>query len=70
MQFHQPVVYILLAAVAVTMTLDEWVDSVVIFVVVLLNAVIGFVQESKALQAINALSKTAKTTAVVILLNN
>ena len=65
MQFHQPLVYILLAAVAVTMTLDEWVDSVVIFVVVLLNAVIGFVQESKALQAINTLSKNAKTTAVV-----
>ena len=70
MQFHQPLVYILLTAVAVTMTLGEWADSAVIFVVVLLNAVIGFVQESKALQAINALSKTAKTTAVVILLNN
>ena len=65
MQFHQPLVYILLTAVAVTMTLGEWADSAVIFVVVLLNAVIGFVQESKALQAINTLSKNAKTTAVV-----
>jgi cation-transporting ATPase F len=65
-QFHQPLVYILLAAVAVTMALGEWVDSAVIFMVVLLNAIIGFVQESKALQAINALSKSVKNTAIVI----
>lgn len=65
-QFHQPLVYILLAAVAVTMALGEWVDSAVIFMVVLLNAIIGFVQESKALQAINALSKSVKTTTIVI----
>jgi len=65
-QFHQPLVYILLAAVAVTMALGEWVDSAVIFLVVLLNAIIGFVQESKALQAINALSKSVKSTAIVI----
>ena len=65
-QFHQPLVYILLAAVTVTMALGEWVDSAVIFMVVLLNAVIGFVQESKALKAINALSKSVKTTSIVI----
>jgi cation-transporting ATPase F len=66
MQFHQPLVYILLAAVAVTMALEEWVDSVVIFAVVLLNAIIGFVQEAKALQAINALSSSLQTNAMVI----
>lgn len=66
MQFHQPLVYILLAAVAVTMALEEWVDSVVIFAVVLLNAIIGFVQEAKALQAINALSSSLPTNATVI----
>lgn len=65
-QFHQPLVYILLVAVAVTMALGEWVDSVVIFMEVLLNAIIGFVQESKALQASNALSKSVKSTAIVI----
>jgi len=66
MQCHQPLVYILLAAVFVTMALQEWVDSAVIFAVVLLNAMIGFVQESKALQAIGALSSSIKSTATVI----
>ncbi|MFT5598318.1 MAG: cation-transporting ATPase F [Chitinophagales bacterium] len=66
MQFHQPLVYILLAAVAVTMALQEWVDSAVIFAVVLLNAIIGFVQEAKALQAINALSSSLPTNTTVI----
>jgi cation-transporting ATPase F len=66
LQFHQPLVYILLAAVFVTMALQEWVDSGVIFAVVLVNALIGFVQESKALQAISALSSSIKSTATVI----
>ena len=65
-QFHQPLVYILLAAVVVTIALQEWVDAAVIFAVVLLNAIIGFVQEAKALQAINALSKRLNSTATVI----
>jgi cation-transporting ATPase F len=37
MQFHQPLVYILLAAVVVTLALQAWVDSAVIFAVVFVN---------------------------------
>lgn len=66
LQFHQPLVYILLGAAGVTLALQEWVDSIVIFAVVLLNAIIGFVQEAKALHAINALSKELNSTATVI----
>ena len=66
LQFNQPLVYILLAAVIVTLSLQEWIDSAVIFAVVLLNAVIGFIQESKALQAISALSRSLNNTATVI----
>jgi len=66
LQFNQPLVYILLAACAVTLLLHEWVDSAVIFAVVLVNAIIGFVQESKALNAINSLSKSVKTKTTVI----
>ena len=64
LQFHQPLIYILLAATVVTIFLEEHIDSAVIFAVVLVNAIIGYIQESKALRAINALSKqmTAKAT--------
>ncbi|MHB8057746.1 MAG: cation-transporting P-type ATPase [Desulfuromonadaceae bacterium] len=66
LQFHQPLVYILLAAAAVTSLLQEWIDAGVIFGVVLVNAVIGFVQESKAVKAIEALSQSLTTTATVM----
>ncbi len=66
LQFHQALVYILLAATVVTAFLGEWVDSGVILGVVLLNSVIGFVQESKALGAIEALAKALKTEATVL----
>ena len=66
LQFHQPLVYILLLAGAVTGFLGEWVDAGVILGVVLVNALIGYLQESKAVRAIEALAKTIKTESVVI----
>jgi len=66
LQFHQPLVYILLAAAVITALLQEWVDSGVIFAVVLMNAVIGFVQESKALKAIDALARAMTSEATVL----
>lgn len=65
-QFQQPLVYILLAATALTIVLREWADAAVIFAVVLVNSIIGYVQEAKALQAINALSKVLSSEATVI----
>ena len=64
-QFNQPLIYILLAAVVVTAFLGEWVDSSVILAVVLLNAVVGFVQETKAGKAIESLSKWVSTETTV-----
>ncbi|MCW5954296.1 MAG: HAD-IC family P-type ATPase, partial [Propionibacteriaceae bacterium] len=66
LQFHQPLIYILLAATVVTFALQEYVDAGVIFGVVLVNAVIGFVQESRALKAIDALAHTLVTEVTVI----
>ena len=65
-QFHQPLVYILLVAASVTAFLQEWVDSSVIFGVVLINAVTGFVQEANALKAIDALSRGLNASATVL----
>jgi magnesium-transporting ATPase (P-type) len=66
LQFHQPLVYILLAAALVTALLQEWVDAAVIFGVVLVNAVVGFLQESKAVTAIEALAKSLSSEATVV----
>ena len=64
-QFNQPLVYILLVAVGVTAFLGEWVDSSVIFGVVIINAIVGFLQEAKAEKAIEALAKMVATETTV-----
>ena len=66
LQFHQPLIYILLAAALITALLQEWVDAGVIFGVVLVNALIGFFQEAKAVRAIEALAETMVTEATVL----
>jgi Ca2+-transporting ATPase len=56
-QVNQPLIYILLIAVVVTSSLGEWVDASVILMVVLVNAIVGFLQESKAEKSIEALGR-------------
>ncbi len=65
-QFNQPLVYILLAASITTLFLKEWVDASVIFGVVFINAIVGFLQESKALKALEALSRSMISTVSVV----
>ena len=64
-QFHQPLIYILLAATGVTLFLGEYVESGVILGVVLVNAIIGALQEGKAEKAIASLARMAVTEATV-----
>lgn len=54
-QFHNLLIYVLLFSSMITLLLEHWVDSGVILAVVLINAIIGVVQEGKAEQALKAI---------------
>ncbi len=64
-QFHHPLIYVLLVAGVVTLVLGDGVESGVIFGVVLINAFIGYVQESKAEASLDALRAMVHTEARV-----
>ncbi|MFB8787380.1 MAG: HAD-IC family P-type ATPase [Potamolinea sp.] len=66
LQFNQPLLIILIAAGLLKAILGEWVNAGVIWGVTTTNALIGFVQESKAEGAIAALAKAITTEATVI----
>ncbi len=65
-QFTSPLIYILLVAGVVTIFLEEYIDSGVIFSVVILNAIIGFIQEFKAEESVRALKKMVVPKAKVL----
>lgn len=54
LQFHNPLIYVLLGAGVLTLALRDYIDAGVIFGVVVINAVIGFIQEGKAERALDA----------------
>ncbi len=64
-QFNNPLLYILLASSVVTFIVKDEVDAIVIFLVVLVNALIGYAQEAKAEKAIAALAQAMTTEATV-----
>lgn len=65
-QFTSPLIYILLIAAAVTFFLGEYIDTGVILAVVIINAVIGFIQEIKAEEGVRSLKKLVVARARVI----
>ncbi len=65
-QLNDPLIYVLIGAAAVSVILGETSDAVIIGVVVLLNAIVGMIQEGKARKALESLKKLTSPRAVVI----
>ena len=65
-QLVQPLVGVLIAAGLVTAFLGEWVDSGVILGVVVINALVGFIQEGRAESALAALARAVATEVTVL----
>tara|TARA_R110001592_G_scaffold362635_1_gene677476 strand:+ start:49508 stop:52270 length:2763 start_codon:yes stop_codon:yes gene_type:complete len=65
-QFHNVLIYVLIVAGVITGLLQHWVDAGVIFGVVLVNALIGFVQEGKAENALRAIRQMLSLNAMVM----
>jgi magnesium-transporting ATPase (P-type) len=65
LQFHNVLIYVLLAAAAITALLQEWIDSMVIFGVTIVNALIGFIQEGKAEKSMDSIRNMLAPRAVV-----
>ncbi len=66
LQFHDVLIYILIVAAVATALMGHWIDTGVILAVVIINAVIGFIQEGKAEQALESLKEMLSLEANVI----
>ena len=65
-QFHNVLIYVLIASAAITAALGEWVDAGVIAGVIVINAIVGFIQEGKAEEALEAIRKMLSLSALVL----
>lgn len=64
-QFQSPLIYLLLVACAIVFALGESIDAIVILAVLVLNAIIGLIQEGRAEQTLSALKAFTATEATV-----
>ncbi len=65
-QFNNILIYILLLAAVITFLLGHLTDTIVIILVTMINALIGFIQESKAEKALDNIKNMLSLTAQVI----
>lgn len=66
LQFHNVLIYVLLFSAGVTALMDHWIDTWVIVGVVVINAIIGFLQEGKAEKALDGIRKMLSLDALVM----
>lgn len=64
-QLNDPLIYILFVAAGISMLLKEYGDMMIILAVVLVNAVIGVIQEGKARRALDALKELTSPHALI-----
>ncbi len=64
-QIKSPLIYILIVATIISLFVGEYSDAVIIVIVILLNAVVGVIQESKAEKALEELKKMTTPKAIV-----
>ena len=65
-QFHNVLIYVLIVSTAITAALGEWVDAGVIAGVIVINAIVGFIQEGKAEEALEAIRKMLSLSALAL----
>lgn len=65
-QFHNVLLYMMLGAALITALLGHWVDTSVILAAVLINVIIGFIQEGKAENALDAIRNMLSPHAMVL----
>ncbi len=66
LQFHNILLYVMLGAACITALLGHWVDTGVLLMAVVINAIIGFIQEGKAESALDAIRAMLSPHAVVL----
>mgnify|MGYP003632506807 FL=1 len=66
LQFHNVLIYILFASACISFLLEHFVDGGVILAVVIINAIVGFIQEGKAEQALLSIMTMTKTQCMAV----
>ncbi|TKB76724.1 MAG: cation-translocating P-type ATPase, partial [Nitrospira sp.] len=65
-QFSSLIIWVLIGAAIVSGLLEDWLDAAAILVIVLVNGLLGFIQEFRAEQSLAALRKMSVATARII----
>ncbi|MGV3742948.1 MAG: cation-transporting P-type ATPase, partial [Burkholderiaceae bacterium] len=66
LQFHNVLIYVMLTAAFITASLGHLIDTGVLLAAVLVNAAIGYIQEGKAEQALDAIRNMLSPHSIVI----
>ena len=66
LQFHNLLIYVMLAAALITAVLGHWLDTAVLLAAVLINGIIGFIQEGRAESALDSIRSLLSSRATVL----